>query len=772
MGGVANIPQATGDPDSDDTGQRFLHWLSEGLRSNRLPMNTPSSLARTVKEGLLLVSPQVFKEFGGDNWEYAQKCFAKLGLHKRTPDNSNIWLYHVRGKETSGAVRGFLLENPQETLGLAYLPAPDKSVSSPDNPKPLGHCSHQPPPKPAVTEIAAPTIIPTTSVPVVREASPWGDDDYDEGLMPPAIVPTAPELGKDGDTNNTPSDEGITTPTVIPTKPDVPSANMPPLPSITTKKAKQPLKSAQALAQLNGFDAGDNRGLAVFAMRGWHMAAWLSAGFTRGFIGANTPDSWAFLLPDGRLILEFPAAFQCFNGIKPPKKTREQFLACNLHTIDPTSKTKLWRFDIIHSADGCASKREIQAVVVGDAAKRLSLPTAAVSHAAEMWAYHQSNSDLQVRPIILDAPYPKPTDAAQALINWVQARLLRALASKQVAMNSRKANIHIIGSSLLLVAPNTFTDFLATGHPLAKWLGEKALAGQFLRLGIHTNIAVYTLDSGAEKPPATFRAFLIDGAAEKLNLGRMPDTDGRPIPKLLEQPTPPQAMPTAAGNPPNIRPAPLPVAEDDCSPVPPATAQTEPELGKDGDTNNTPSGDGTTAPTVIPAEPDAPNANNTPPASPDDWMDGFAPWLRQQMLDGKYPPDVVTVKDGLLVGNRVFSAFCRAQGQPAGRWWDKARNKARSLPGASAASFVHRTKSLFIHGVLFRTPGRTFDLPQAALPQDSGYVTTKAKTLLVAEAILSRRPAPKPAKATQKQKPSTKPKPTPQQPKKVTKHGN
>ncbi|MDD5395331.1 MAG: MobH family relaxase [Thiothrix sp.] len=128
------LPQATGDPDSDDTGQRFLHWLSEGLRSNRLPMNTVASLAHTVKEGLLLVSPRVFKEFGGDNWEYAQKRFAKLGLHKRTPDNSNIWLYHVRGEKKSGAVRGFLLENPLEKLGLAYLPVPNKSVSLPDAP--------------------------------------------------------------------------------------------------------------------------------------------------------------------------------------------------------------------------------------------------------------------------------------------------------------------------------------------------------------------------------------------------------------------------------------------------------------------------------------------------------------------------------------------------------------------------------------------------------------------------------------------------------------
>ena len=128
-----HLPEATGNPDSDDTGERFLHWLSEGLRNGQHPVNTTEAFLHTVKEGVLLVSPRAFKLFAPDNWEYVQKRFTKLKLHKPAPNDSNIWLYHVRGEKKSGMVRGFLISNPLETLGVAYLPTPNKSLSLPNN---------------------------------------------------------------------------------------------------------------------------------------------------------------------------------------------------------------------------------------------------------------------------------------------------------------------------------------------------------------------------------------------------------------------------------------------------------------------------------------------------------------------------------------------------------------------------------------------------------------------------------------------------------------
>ena len=127
------LPEATGNPDSDDTGERFLHWLSEGLRTGQHPVNTTEAFLHTTKEGVLLVSPRAFKLFAPDNWDYVQKRFTKLKLHKPAPNDSNIWLYHVRGEKKSGMVRGFLISNPLETLGVAYLPTPNKSLSLPNN---------------------------------------------------------------------------------------------------------------------------------------------------------------------------------------------------------------------------------------------------------------------------------------------------------------------------------------------------------------------------------------------------------------------------------------------------------------------------------------------------------------------------------------------------------------------------------------------------------------------------------------------------------------
>ena len=77
------------------------------------------------------MSPRAFKLFAPDNWDYVQKRFTKLKLHKPAPNDSNIWLYHVRGEKKSGMVRGFLISNPLETLGVAYLPTPNKALSLP-----------------------------------------------------------------------------------------------------------------------------------------------------------------------------------------------------------------------------------------------------------------------------------------------------------------------------------------------------------------------------------------------------------------------------------------------------------------------------------------------------------------------------------------------------------------------------------------------------------------------------------------------------------------
>jgi hypothetical protein len=118
-------------PDTDNAGQLFLHWLTTGLRTGKHKLNTADARLHVVREGLLLVSPAIFKDYDLGNWEYVQKRFSKLGLHRKQ-GNTNIWRYQVSGQKKRGVVQGMLLPDPINVLGLGYLPSPNKALSLPE----------------------------------------------------------------------------------------------------------------------------------------------------------------------------------------------------------------------------------------------------------------------------------------------------------------------------------------------------------------------------------------------------------------------------------------------------------------------------------------------------------------------------------------------------------------------------------------------------------------------------------------------------------------
>ncbi|MBN2907822.1 MAG: TraI domain-containing protein, partial [Rhodobacteraceae bacterium] len=49
--------------DTDDLGARFLAWVRENVHNGALPVNTPEALVHVVSEGVLLVSPALFKTY-------------------------------------------------------------------------------------------------------------------------------------------------------------------------------------------------------------------------------------------------------------------------------------------------------------------------------------------------------------------------------------------------------------------------------------------------------------------------------------------------------------------------------------------------------------------------------------------------------------------------------------------------------------------------------------------------------------------------------------
>jgi integrating conjugative element relaxase (TIGR03760 family) len=138
VGADSSLPVTTAKPVSQgqadaDLGHRFLEWLRNGLATGTLPVNTTRARVHGVKEGLLLVSPAIFKDFAtAENvpWTHVQKRFQKLKLHQKTSDGFNIWIYQVKGERRTNRIKGLLIQEPPQTLGLIEKwPPPNSHLS-------------------------------------------------------------------------------------------------------------------------------------------------------------------------------------------------------------------------------------------------------------------------------------------------------------------------------------------------------------------------------------------------------------------------------------------------------------------------------------------------------------------------------------------------------------------------------------------------------------------------------------------------------------------
>ena len=115
-------------PDAD----RFMDWLQAGLADGSLPFNDQGSLVHLVPEGMLLVSPRIFREyatrcgavagagmaaFGERNAEIGkaiQLQVLRAGWHVRGRKGVNILSYQVmRGDDPVSRLSGVVIRNPE-----------------------------------------------------------------------------------------------------------------------------------------------------------------------------------------------------------------------------------------------------------------------------------------------------------------------------------------------------------------------------------------------------------------------------------------------------------------------------------------------------------------------------------------------------------------------------------------------------------------------------------------------------------------------------------
>ncbi|MDH4275543.1 MAG: DNA-binding domain-containing protein, partial [Gammaproteobacteria bacterium] len=132
-----------------DTGGPFLAWVREEIAQHRIYINQADARVHVVPEGVLLVSPALFRDYAravGDEggWEHAQKKFVKLKLHTPAPDGSNIT--YCRVELPGGANRG-------PATMIKCILVPDATLIFGDTPPP--------PPNPTLRVVAHPRILPT-----------------------------------------------------------------------------------------------------------------------------------------------------------------------------------------------------------------------------------------------------------------------------------------------------------------------------------------------------------------------------------------------------------------------------------------------------------------------------------------------------------------------------------------------------------------------------------------------------------------------------------
>lgn len=111
--------------DATPSGEHFIAWLRQAIQSRRLIINDARALVHTVADTAYLVTPGVFQRYaqehpqaaslakreGLPDWEWAQRSFEKLRLHRKQRSGLNIWHCEVIGARKARTLHGYLLSD-------------------------------------------------------------------------------------------------------------------------------------------------------------------------------------------------------------------------------------------------------------------------------------------------------------------------------------------------------------------------------------------------------------------------------------------------------------------------------------------------------------------------------------------------------------------------------------------------------------------------------------------------------------------------------------
>ncbi|AOK18350.1 relaxase [Burkholderia cepacia] len=131
-------PPSVSHTTEEPSGEHFMAWLRQSIQTRRLVINDAKALVHTVEGMAYLVSPGIFQRYAQEHpeisrlakqqkqtdWEWAQKRFEQLHLHRKQDNGLNIWTCEVTGPRKSRRLHGYLLK----TTSPLFVDTP------PDNP--------------------------------------------------------------------------------------------------------------------------------------------------------------------------------------------------------------------------------------------------------------------------------------------------------------------------------------------------------------------------------------------------------------------------------------------------------------------------------------------------------------------------------------------------------------------------------------------------------------------------------------------------------------
>ncbi|HCI1918303.1 TraI domain-containing protein [Pandoraea sp. XJJ-1] len=133
--------QAPAPTATQPSGEHFITWLQQAVASRRLIINDAKALVHTVGNTAYLISPGLFQRYAQEHpqiaglarqenmadWQWVQKQFERLRLHRKQSNGLNIWTCDVKGPRKTRRVHGYLLDDPTSILNP--LPANNPYLS-------------------------------------------------------------------------------------------------------------------------------------------------------------------------------------------------------------------------------------------------------------------------------------------------------------------------------------------------------------------------------------------------------------------------------------------------------------------------------------------------------------------------------------------------------------------------------------------------------------------------------------------------------------------